>query len=291
MAPLSLTYSLGSGGGGEDNGNDDYYTPGNPSTSGILLVILVFSFFALVFTIITGWVWCVSAVEPTYYSVRAHRRGAWRTKRVVPFREWYRKRFNLPRTPSDIHREEHYARVLTDLRIKGWEGRVLRNGQPDDHRWMRPRDTKFWRLHGHRNSLDAFQPLVRKVDNYGAIGIPTKREGDWEDDNNDDGASVGYSPFTIPSFLRAPLRALQEEDGGGNGSGGGGGRKKRQRSKSLSAGSARRSRKVRRTTEELRSNSWGPRGSRSSNGRCSRVGCGLSTTSILEIVMEEGQNC
>lgn len=86
MAPLSLTYSPGGGNTGEDNESDDYYIPGNPSTSGILLVILVFSFFALVFTLITGWVWCVSAVEPTYYSVKTHRRGAWRTKRVVPFR-------------------------------------------------------------------------------------------------------------------------------------------------------------------------------------------------------------
>ena len=86
MAPLSLTYNLGGGNTGEDNESDDYYIPGNPSTSGILLVILVFSFFALVFTLITGWVWCVSAVEPTYYSVKTHRRGAWRTKRVVPFR-------------------------------------------------------------------------------------------------------------------------------------------------------------------------------------------------------------
>ncbi|CUS15755.1 unnamed protein product [Tuber aestivum] len=285
MAPLSLTHSLGGSNTGEDNENDDYYTPGNPSTSGILLVILVFSFFALVFTIVTGWVWCVSAVEPTYYSVRTHRRGAWRTKRVVPFREWYRKRLNLPRTPSDIRREEHYARVLTNLRIKGWEGRVLRNGQPDDRRWMRPRDTRFWRLHGHKNSLDTFQPLMRKGDGYGAITIPTKREGDWEDDSGDS-ASVGYSPFTIPRLFGAPLRTLQEEAGGG----GGGGVGKRQRSRSLNAGSTRRSRKARRTTEEMRSNSWGPRGSRCSIGRCGRVGSGLSTASTLEIVMEEGQS-
>ncbi|PWW72168.1 hypothetical protein C7212DRAFT_360521 [Tuber magnatum] len=287
MAPLSLTPTLRSSNTGEDNENDDYYTPGNPSTSGILLVILVFSFFALVFTLVTGWVWCVSAVEPTYYSVKTHRRGAWRTKRVVPFREWYRKRLNLPRTPSDIRREEHYVRVLANLRNKGWEGRVLRNGQPDDRRWMRPRDTKFWRLHGHRNSLDAFQPLMRKMDNYGSITIPTKREGDWEDDS-DDGASVGYSPFTIPRLFGAPLRALPEEDGGG---GGGGGAGKKQRSRSLSAGSVRRSRKVRRTTEGMRSNSWGPRGPGGSIGRCVRGGSGLSTASTLEIVMEEGQSC
>ncbi|KAG0132565.1 hypothetical protein HOY82DRAFT_606445 [Tuber indicum] len=289
MAPLSLTSSLGNSNTGEDNENDDYYTPGNPSTSGILLVILVFSFFALVFTLITGWVWCVSAAEPTYYSVRTHRRGAWRTKRVVPFREWYRKRLNLPRTPSDIQREEHYTRVLTDLRIKGWEGRVLRNGQPDDRRWMRPRDTKFWRLHGHRNSLDTFQSSIRKVDNYGAIGIPTKREGDWGGDN-DDGASVACSPFTIPRFFGAPWRALQEEGGRVGGGGGGGGAGKRQRIRSLSTGSVRKSRKIRRTTEEMRSNSWGPRGSRSSIGRCGRIGSGLSTASTLEIVMEEGQS-
>lgn len=289
MAPLSLTYNLGGGNTGEDNESDDYYIPGNPSTSGILLVILVFSFFALVFTLITGWVWCVSAVEPTYYSVKTHRRGAWRTKRVVPFREWYRKRFNLPRTPSDIQRQEHYARVLTNLRIKGWEGRVLRNGQPDDRRWIRPRDTKFWRLHGHKGSIEAFQPIMRKVDNYGAIRIPTKREGDWEVDN-DDGASVGYSPFTIPRFFGAPLRTLQE-DGGEGGGRGGGGVGKRRRSRSLGAGGVRRSRKVRRTTEEMRSDSWGPKGSRGSIGRCGRVGSGLSTASTLEIVMEEGQSC
>ena len=176
--------------------------------------------------------------------------------------------------------------------MKGWEGRVLRNGQPDDRRWMRPRDTKFWRLHGHKKSLDAFQPLMRKVDTYGAIGIPTKREGDWEGDN-DDGASVGYSPFTIPRFFGAPLRALQEDggEGGGGGGGGGGGVGKRRRSRSLSAGNVRRSRKVRRTAEEMRSGNWGPRGSRSSIGRCGRVGSGLSTASTLEMVMEEGQSC
>jgi len=154
---------------------------------------------------------------------------------------------------------------------------------------MRPRGTKFWRLHGHKQSLDAFQPLMRKVDNYGAIGIPTKREGDWEGDN-DDSASVGYSPFTLPRFFGAPLRVLRE-DGGEGGGGGGGGGGKRRRSRSLSAGNVRRSRKVRRTTEGARSDNWGPRGSRSSIGRCGRVGSGLSTASTLEMVMEEGQIC
>lgn len=73
----------GIGGGGPIGG------PTGAQRSGILLVIMMFAFLAVVFTIVAGWIWCVAAQEPTYYSVREGRRGSWKTKRVVPFRGNY----------------------------------------------------------------------------------------------------------------------------------------------------------------------------------------------------------
>lgn len=60
-----------------------------PPRSGIFIVIMVFGLVAVMFTIGAGWIWCVAAHEPYYYSVRVGRRGPWRTERVIPFRGVY----------------------------------------------------------------------------------------------------------------------------------------------------------------------------------------------------------
>lgn len=68
------------GGGIGDGG------PTGAQRSGILVVLMMFGIMAVMFTIVTGWIWCVAAREPTYYSVREGRKGQWKTKRVVPFK-------------------------------------------------------------------------------------------------------------------------------------------------------------------------------------------------------------
>lgn len=70
--------------------------PTGAQRSGILFVIMMFAFLAVMFTVVAGWIWCVAAHEPTYYSVREGRRGSWKTKRIVPFRGNY----SLFRFPS-----------------------------------------------------------------------------------------------------------------------------------------------------------------------------------------------
>lgn len=75
----------GSPGGGIGDG-ELIGGPTDAQRSGILMVLMMFGIMAVMFTIVTGWIWCVAAREPEYYTVREGRKGQWKTKKVVPFK-------------------------------------------------------------------------------------------------------------------------------------------------------------------------------------------------------------
>lgn len=80
------------GEGGPDGGIGDGGLIGSPTDaqrSGILMVLMMFGIMAVMFTIVTGWIWCVAAREPAYYTVREGRKGQCKTKKVVPFKGNY----------------------------------------------------------------------------------------------------------------------------------------------------------------------------------------------------------
>lgn len=80
------------GDGGPDGGIGDGGLIGNPTDaqrSGILMVLMMFGIMAVMFTIVTGWIWCVAAREPAYYTVREGRKGQCKPKKVVPFKGNY----------------------------------------------------------------------------------------------------------------------------------------------------------------------------------------------------------
>lgn len=79
------------GEGGPGGGIGDGGLIGEPTDaqrSGILVVLMMFGIMAVMFTIVTGWIWCVAAREPAYYTVRESRKGQSKTKKV-PFKGNY----------------------------------------------------------------------------------------------------------------------------------------------------------------------------------------------------------
>lgn len=77
------------GEGGPGGGIGDGGLIGDPTDaqrSGILMVLMMFGIMAVMFTIVTGWIWCVAAREPTYYTVREGRKVQSKTKKAVPFK-------------------------------------------------------------------------------------------------------------------------------------------------------------------------------------------------------------
>ncbi|KAL7268689.1 hypothetical protein RUND412_008677 [Rhizina undulata] len=91
--------------------DEDEIITGPPMT-GVWIVIAVFVLLGMLFTVIAGWIWCVSAMEPGFYSGPGRgvkRVSQWRPRRRA-FREWYRHRRHtlLTASSSPHHRPPPY---------------------------------------------------------------------------------------------------------------------------------------------------------------------------------------
>ncbi|KAF3904108.1 hypothetical protein AA313_de0200861 [Arthrobotrys entomopaga] len=74
--------------------------------------------------------------EPYYYSVQSDLDPTlWHVERIIPLRERIRSWRGLPRSNSDIFRDEDLERVRRALMVRGWRGRVNSDGTPNkNHR-------------------------------------------------------------------------------------------------------------------------------------------------------------
>ncbi|EPS38081.1 hypothetical protein H072_8192 [Dactylellina haptotyla CBS 200.50] len=117
--------------------NDRHNNNGDqsPKASAFAFLAIIVSIFLLVLLSHFFYLYVIRK-EPYYYSVQSDVDPTlWHVERVVPLRERLRSWRGLPRSNSDIFRDEDLERVRRALMVRGWRGRVNSDGTPNrNHR-------------------------------------------------------------------------------------------------------------------------------------------------------------
>ncbi|KAJ6262033.1 hypothetical protein Dda_2835 [Drechslerella dactyloides] len=111
------------------------FTEPTPKASAFVFLALVLSIFTLCLCSHFFYLY-VLRTQPYYYSVQSDVDPTlWHVERIVPLRERFRRLRNLPRSDSDVFRDEDLERVRRALTVRGWRGRVNSDGTPNrNHR-------------------------------------------------------------------------------------------------------------------------------------------------------------
>ncbi|KAK6350276.1 hypothetical protein TWF696_006510 [Orbilia brochopaga] len=111
------------------------FTDPTPKASAFVFLAAVLSIFTLALCSHFFYLY-VLRTQPYYYSVQSDVDPTlWHVERIVPLRERLRRLRGLPRSDSDVFRDEDLERVRRALLVRGWRGRVNSDGTPNrNHR-------------------------------------------------------------------------------------------------------------------------------------------------------------
>ncbi|KAF3918027.1 hypothetical protein ABW21_db0204109 [Orbilia brochopaga] len=111
------------------------FTDPTPKASAFVFLAAVLSVFTLALCSHFFYLYVLRA-QPFYYSVQSDVDPTlWHVERIVPLRERIRRLRGLPRSDSDVFRDEDLERVRRALLVRGWRGRVNSDGTPNrNHR-------------------------------------------------------------------------------------------------------------------------------------------------------------